>query len=125
MYVLQLVSSLSWDLTYRVGEEKVNKNEEKSRSRWSEVAKKQNKSYFSDWNRLQENFQVYLGLVTVQLTNRTGNAWFRPIADTPPKTHHIDKANGTRFIFIVSTIHPLSFIHHKELVLLHTVLSHM
>ena len=34
-------------LTYRVGEEKVNKNEEKSRSRWSEVAKKQNnKSYF-------------------------------------------------------------------------------
>ena len=46
-YVLQLVSSLSWDLTYRVGEEKVNKNEEKSRSRWSEVAKKQNKSYFS------------------------------------------------------------------------------
>ena len=41
------VSSLSWDLTYRVGEEKVNKNEEKSRSRWSEVAKKQNKSDFS------------------------------------------------------------------------------
>ena len=40
-------SSLSWGLTYRVGEEKVNKNEEKSRSRWSEVAKKQNKSYFS------------------------------------------------------------------------------
>ena len=44
--VLLCYSSLSWGLTYRVGEEKINKNEEKSRSRWSEVAKKQNKSYF-------------------------------------------------------------------------------
>ena len=39
-------SSLSWGLTYRVGEEKVHKKGEKSQSRWSDVAKKQNKSYF-------------------------------------------------------------------------------